>query len=424
MTEQTVPRPPVPTGASQAEMLERYEDDRLGHLLSSARRFGPVCELTEGTVLVSDPALVHDVLKRTNTDFLVTSNIRRDEVSGERGDPGTEAWMRGRRATQKGMGPAALAAHREWLTEETGRLIAGWRTRSSVTDPVAELERLSARSFTRFCFGTRDPGSAARRTGELLAALTPIISSPFHFPRAIRRFMPRYRRSVDAQRTLERELRRALDAPGGGGLVESLADAGLDPEASVRMLVSNGLASYRVPAAAVTWTLVALARNPAVADELAGRLGGAGTGDGAGDADGDPLLAWTIAESLRLWPPNWLILRTANGEQSCGGWRLPPGASVIVSPYVVHRTAPSFAGDPDTFRPERWSGMNPGPGEYLPYGIGSRWCVGKALADLELTTIVAALAREFRFSVRTMAERPDVRTTLLPASLTLGLRPR
>ncbi|WP_143663767.1 cytochrome P450 [Streptomyces sp. rh34] len=417
MTEQTMPRLPVRTGATQAGLMEQYEKDRLGHLLASVERHGPVVELTGGTVLVNDPAAVHDVLRCTNTDFLVTGNIRRDEVSGERGDPATEAWMRGRRATQKGMSPPALEAHRAWLEEETGRLCDRWRTRSSVIDPVAELEQLSARSFARFCFGTRDAGAAARRTGDLLNSLTPLISSPFHFPPAVRRLLPRYRRSVSAQKKLEEELRRVLDGPGEGGLVASLAAAGLDGEATVRMLVSNGLASYRVPAAAVTWALVALAREPDVAEECATAVD-----PGGGDTTPD-ILRWTIAESLRLWPPNWLILRTANGEQTCGGWSLPAGAAVMISPYVMHRTAPVFT-DPSAFRPHRWASLQPAAGEYLPYGIGSRWCVGKALADLELATVLSTLVARFRFTVEHMDPLPDVRTTLLPARLTLGLRPR
>ncbi|MFE2978007.1 cytochrome P450 [Streptomyces sp. NPDC059258] len=417
MTEQTMPRPPVRTGVTQAGLMEQYEKDRLGHLLASVERHGPVVELTEGTVLVNDPAAVHDVLRRTNTDFLVTGNIRRDEVSGVRGDPATEAWMRGRRATQKGMSPPALEAHRAWLAEETERLCDRWRARSSVTDPVAELEQLSARSFARFCFGTRDAGSAALRTGDLLNTLTPLISSPFHFPPAVRRFLPRYRRSVSAQKNLEAELRRVLDGPGEGGLVDALAAAGLDAEATVRMLVSNGLASYRVPAAAVTWALVALAREPDVAEECAAAV------DPVSGAATPDILRWTIAESLRLWPPNWLILRTANGEQSCGGWSVPAGAAVMISPYVVHRTAPVFT-DPMAFRPHRWASLQPAAGEYLPYGIGSRWCVGKALADLELATVLATLVARFRFTVEHMDPLPDVRTTLLPAHLTLGLRLR
>ncbi|MCC0577914.1 cytochrome P450 [Streptomyces californicus] len=182
------------------------------------------------------------------------------------------------------------------------------------------------------------------------------------------------------------------------------------------MLVSNGLASYRVPAAAVTWALVALAREPEVSEECAAAV----NPDGTAVPD---ILRWTIAESLRLWPPNWLILRTAKGEQNCGGWSVPAGAAVMISPYVVHRTAPVFT-DPLTFRPHRWASLQPTAGEYLPYGIGSRWCVGKALADLELATVLSTLVARFRFTVDHMDPLPDVRTTLLPARLTLGLRAR
>ncbi|MGW9499038.1 cytochrome P450 [Streptomyces prasinus] len=408
-----MPRPPVPTGNSQADLMERYERDRLSFLMAATRAHGPMVELTRGTVLVNDPAAVHEVLRRTNTDFLVTSNIRRDEVSGLRGDPGTEAWMRGRRATQKGMAPLGLREHGTWLASEAGRLRTGWLERGDIADPVRELEALTARSFSRFCFGTRDTGAVPAHTGRLLDAITPIIASPFHFPGVIRRFMPRYRRSVTAQRRLERELHRAVRAPGEGGLVDVLTAAGLDTEVTVSMLVSNGLASYRVPATVLTWTLVALARHPEIADECAEAVRRTRPGTTP------DIVRWVLAESLRLWPPNWLILRTANGEQTCGDWRIPDSAAVMISPYVVHRTAPTFEDGPEEFRPHRWAKIEPAAGEYLPYGMGSRWCIGKPLADLELTTLLTCLVGEVRFTVRRMADRPDVRTTLLPVDLVL-----
>ena len=421
---QSVPRPPVRTGSSQADLLVAYESDRPGFLLQAVERHGPVVELAEGTVLIADPPAVHEVLRRTNTDFLIASDMRRDEVDGSRGGPGTDSWMRARRAMQKGMTPAALLEHREWLVEEADRLRSAWRADGTIADPLRDLEDLTARSFARFCFGTRAIGSLPGRTGDLLNALLPLVGSPFQFPGAIRRLLPRYRRSVSAQKNLEGEIRRVLDAPGEGGLVESLAAAGLDAEGTVRMLVAGGLASYRVPAAAVAWSLVALARHPDVADACADAA--AGHDRSASGAPAPEIIQWVTAESLRLWPPSWLLTRTANGAQTCGDWLVPADATVMISPYVVHRTAPAFrgGGDPLAFRPHRWATLQPGAGEYFPYGIGSRWCVGRPLADLELTTILTRLVAELRFTVRHIAERPDVRATLLPRDLVLQARPR
>nr|WP_277608073.1 cytochrome P450 [Streptomyces boncukensis] len=383
--------------------------------MSAAATHGPAVELTPGTVLLSDPAAVHEVLRRTNTDFLVAADLRRDELSGHRDDPGTDAWMQGRRAVRKGMAPPALRAHRDWLTARAERLAARWRERGTVPEAVRELEDFSARSFARFCFGTREASAAPERTGALLDALVPVMASPFQLPRALRRFLPRYRRSVSAQRALESELRRLLAAPGEGGLVDALAEAGLDTDTTVRVLVAMGLASYRVPAAAAAWSLVALARHPGTADACA-----AAAGAEAGPAGEPPdIVAWTRAETLRLWPPTWLLQRAAHGPQTCGGWRIPPDATVLISPYVLHRTAPVFA-DPLEFRPERWADLRPGAGEYLPYGIGSRWCVGKPLADLGLAVLLSVLGRELRFTVERIGELPDVRTTMLPSRLVLG----
>ncbi|MBO8187397.1 cytochrome P450 [Streptomyces spirodelae] len=411
-------RPPAPTGFSPAEFLERYEQDRLGTLGSAVRQHGPVVQLAEDTVLVNDPAAAQEVLRRTNTDFLVTSTIRRDEVSGVRDDPATQEWMRGRRATQRGMSPDPLREHRRWLTSAADALCRQWRTAGDIADPLLSLEQLTARSFTTYCFGSRDAGPVPGHTAELLASITPLIASPFQLPRALRRFLPRYRRSVRAQSALEDELRSALARPGSGGLVDALTASGLGTEAVVRILVSSGLASYRVPAAAVTWCLVALADHPRTADECAHAL------HSAEEGSVPEYVRWTLAETLRLWPPNWLIVRTARGEQEAAGWRIPEGAAVLISPYVLHRSTATFGDDADRFRPERWQDLKPEAGTYMPYGMGTRWCVGKALADVELSTLVSVLAGSLRFTVTGMATRPDVRTTLLPAGLTMSVTAR
>lgn len=406
---------PTVTGLSAGTLIGRYERDRLGFLLAAARQYGGAVTLAPGTVLLNDPAAIHEVLRRTNTDFLLASDIMRNEVSGERGDPDTEAWLAGRRAVQSGMTPQALREHRRWLAVEVDRLAAAWLGAGRVLRPLADLESLTARSFARFCFGSRPAADVPERTGALLAALAPVVGSPFQLPRILH-FLPRYRRVFKARQALERALETAIGAPGSGGLVEAIDRAGLDRAATVRMLVSTSVAAYRVPAAAAAWTLLELARHRAVADDCAD----AAT-ETARDTPPAPL-TWAISEALRLWPPTWLIFRRGQGQQACGQWRIPADAAVMISPYVVHRTAGCYDA-PDEFRPERWAALRPEPGAYLPYGGGSRWCVGNPLAEMELATIVAGLIRRIRFEVAGQT-RPQVLTTMVPQDLILTARPR
>lgn len=97
---------------------------------------------------------------------------------------------------------------------------------------------------------------------------------------------------------------------------------------------------------------------------------------------------------------------------------MPADCAVMISPYVVHRTATCFE-VPEEFRPTRWADLRPAVGEYLPFGGGSRWCVGNPLAEMELATIIVGLAGQMRFSIQHLGGRPNVRTTMVPDQLIL-----
>jgi cytochrome P450 len=122
-------------------------------------------------------------------------------------------------------------------------------------------------------------------------------------------------------------------------------------------------------------------------------------------AHGDlPELVWTrkvLDESLRLYPPVWLIPRRAIAADEVGGYPIPAGSEVLISPYVLHRH-PDYWQRPDEFDPERFSAE---PAEkqrrytYLPFGAGPRACVGSALATQEALLILAMVAQRCRLEL-------------------------
>jgi unspecific monooxygenase len=181
----------------------------------------------------------------------------------------------------------------------------------------------------------------------------------------------------------------------------------------VRVLVAASIAAYRVPAAAILWTLGVLARDTDLADRCAQASYDAADGE-------EPEVVGSVRrEALRLWPPTWMLFREAHGDQVCAGWRLRSGSAIMMSPYVVHRLAPCFDDRPDDFVPQRWRDLRPAPGEYLPFGSGSRRCVGAQLAELEMATAVRTMVTRLELSTSDPAPKPLVRTTMVPDSLVL-----
>ncbi len=126
-----------------------------------------------------------------------------------------------------------------------------------------------------------------------------------------------------------------------------------------------------------------------------------------------------LAESMRLFPPAWAIGRLAIEDHLFGGYKIPKGALVLVSPYIAGRDA-RYWEDPETFLPERWfaqSAKEAGQKNiYFPFGGGVRRCIGESFAWTEGILLLATIARKWKLSLA-----PDQRIGLQPL---ITLRPK
>src|SRR5262249_39277292 len=91
------------------------------------------------------------------------------------------------------------------------------------------------------------------------------------------------------------------------------------------------------------------------------------------DIDRLDYLRRLLTETLRLYPPAWLLSRRTVVEVNLGGHVLPPGASIFFSPYALHRD-PSMYADPEVFDTDRWlperAKQIPRPA-FVPFGAGN-----------------------------------------------------
>lgn len=121
-----------------------------------------------------------------------------------------------------------------------------------------------------------------------------------------------------------------------------------------------------------------------------------------GDLAGRERTEWVMKESLRLYPPLTSIPRRAARDCEFGGYRIPKGTPVGVSPIHTHHM-PSLWTDPERFDPERFSAERAEHRRhaygYLPFGGGAHLCIGQHFADMEVKAIVHQLLRQVRFSV-------------------------
>jgi cytochrome P450 len=154
-------------------------------------------------------------------------------------------------------------------------------------------------------------------------------------------------------------------------------------------------------------------------------------GQGVPCADTVAQLSFTtmvVSETMRLYPPIWGVLRTALHADVIGGYAIPAGAEIVISPYVLHRR-PALWPEPDRFWPDRFSNENSAGRHrfaYFPFGAGPRQCIGASFAMLEMTLALAMLAAAFDFELGDTQEvRPKARISLKPSrNIFLRVHPR
>jgi cytochrome P450 len=159
------------------------------------------------------------------------------------------------------------------------------------------------------------------------------------------------------------------------------------------------IAGHETTASALTWTWYLLSQHPAVAARVREEVAGLPE-DLPMTVDNVQRLVYTrqvIEESLRLYPPGWLLTRKAIVPVPVGSYEIEAGAHVFVAPYMVHRH-PEFWPDPERFDPGRFT---PAASDgrhmcaYIPFGAGPRRCIGEQLAILEMQIHFFVMAREF-----------------------------
>ena len=156
------------------------------------------------------------------------------------------------------------------------------------------------------------------------------------------------------------------------------------------------LAGHETTATALFWSLYLLALDPATQDELAAEVAGA-TVNGALDIERLKFTRAVVDETMRLYPPAFLIARAAAGPDTIAGMPVRKNDVILIAPWLLHRHEKLWR-DPNAFIPSRFMPPAPAPDRfaYLPFGVGARVCIGAHFALVEATLALAKLIGAFR----------------------------
>ena len=330
-----------------------------------------------------------------------------------------EHWRRQRQLAQPGFHRERLAGFVDTMVECTRDRIASWDERGDdgPVDIHHEMMELTFRIVGRTLF-SMELGRHSDAVGPAIKValdhanaqvenIWPVptwLPTPANFRfRAAMRALDRLvfdiietrRRTGTGHEDMLAMLMDATDETG----VERMNDRQLRDE-----VLTLALAGHETTANALSFTWYLLSKHPDVErrlfDEVRQVLG-----------DGEPVLAdlerleytgWVVNEVLRLYPPAWMFERQAMAEDEVGGYRIPRGAIIGISPWTVHRH-PGLWPNPEGFDPERFSAeRSVGRPRYafIPFGGGPRTCIGNHFAIMELKILIAMIARRYLLTLQ------------------------
>ncbi|MEJ5945240.1 cytochrome P450 [Pseudokineococcus basanitobsidens] len=323
-----------------------------------------------------------------------------------------EVWRERRRTAQPAFHPRGLESVADESVAAARRMRAAWPTWGGVVDVDAGGLQATLEVVGRTLFGADVAQDGERLVTAVLEALEVVVGRvrtplPAWLPTPARRRLRRAVQELDeASAALVARRRARGTSPDDEDLLALLlraVDAGdLAPHGLRDELVTMVIAGHETVASALTWTLHLLAGNPSaqarVAEELDEVLGGPDDRGGRSPAWGDlRSLVRTraaVEESLRLFPPAWVVSRRALAEDVLDGVTVPAGTTAVISPWLLHRR-PELFPEPEAYRPERFEvGLDRAArAAYLPFGAGPRLCIGRDFALVETTLLVAELLR-------------------------------
>jgi cytochrome P450 len=414
-------RPPGPRGSPLLGSTLEMRRDPLGAYTRFAREHGDVVLvrfLLWPLYLLFHPDHVRRVLQEKHSAYgkdLYTYRLLKPVVGNGLVTNDGPGWLRQRRLVQPAFHRSRLPDLAAIAVEACARLVERWDAVAGsgrVVDVADEMQRLALQVAGRSLFRS-DLSSEASEAGAAFATVNELLTDYVHSPLPPLAVPSRRNlRLRAATRVLDRLVgrivgQRRAQAAEGGDVLSALLLArdeetgrGMDDRQLRDEVVTLLFAGHETTASALAWTFFLLARHPReearVREEAVAVMGGAYPS--LDDLERMPLAGRALDEAMRLYPPAWSFGRRALRDDEIGGFRIPAGSLVWVSPYVTHRH-PDFWERPEEFEPDRFSPERSAARPrfaYFPFGSGPRMCVGAHFATTVARLALASVLPRFR----------------------------
>ena len=398
---------------------------------------GPIFELDLGlleALVVGDAEAAEDIFVKKARNYDKGGDFwdsLRDLLGDGIGASEGELWRRQHKLMQPGFRRSAIDGYRPMI-DDTIRSALDDLTLDEPLDVARWCDDLLSLLTVRILLGSDAPLSLIRQVREsmsiLFATALPemvLRKLPRWLPRPGRARLKRARKLVDdtLMAIIADKRRRGAGDDLLGSLIHATDEDGAMSDEQLRAeAIFLYTAGYETTGASLAWTLLLLARHPALLAELQAELDTS--------TDDRTLLRACIQEGLRLYPPGAIIPRRAVADDVLGGHAVKADTLIFVCPWLIHRD-PRWWPQPHDFDPARFLDGESSPSRprlaWSPFGAGQRICLGKGLALLELERALELIVTRFTPAPADDGPAPDARmsTTLKPSKpIRLALQPR
>ena len=354
-----------------------------------------------------------------------------------------DLWVRQRRLVQQAFQPRRVEGYAAVMSQLAGDMVSRWQSCAEI-DLVDQMHGITLDIVCKTLFGfTTDDHADIRDAVQDLqdAALLEfarLVPVPDWLPLASKR---RMRAAIRYMNHLLDDIIRQHRAAGEDrGDLLSMLLLSVDHEGDGRGMSNQQvrdeamtllLAGHETTATTLVWTLYLLAHRPQIQEQTAAAVREI-LGDRPPTAADVPRLTavdCVIKEAMRLYPAVYFTSREAAEEVEIGGYRIPPGSQIHLLLYAMYHDARWFA-EPERYLPDRFAAAREEqlPAcSFVPFGAGPRVCIGRSMAMIEATLIVATVLQKYRLSLAEGQAEPTpvAQVSLHPAGpVRLALAPR
>ncbi|MEV8379175.1 cytochrome P450 [Kribbella sp. NPDC056861] len=409
--------------------------------LASLRPMGDLVQISIGrhpAYVVNSPLLIRQMLVERPGSFdkgMMFDKLR-DFLGNGIGMSGGELHRTQRRLMQPAFHRHRISEYVEVMARSADEAVAAW----PVNRPIAvedEFSTVTLSVIARTLFRTElAAGAIAELQQAIPVALAGVMRHAIIPSKVLERIPTpgniRCARAMKRTRQVVTDLIASYRASGAdhGDVLSLLLTArenedgrGMSDEQIHAEIMTILLAGIETSSCVLAWLFLELSRNPDIEARVLAEIEQVVGADqiSAGHLPQLDILRRSVSETLRLHHPNWLVMRRTTEPVALGTAELPAGAEILFSPTTLH-TDPGLFEDPLRFDPDRWlpdRAPERAEAKYIPFGAGTRQCIGDTYALAEVAVIAATVLKRWQLTGSPAKRRPVVALTVHPRGLRL-----